>query len=334
MNPSTPTDRRSFLRAVAILAGSAVGLTDGPLTRAASLSYRSLGAGHAQDASMQLTLNPGRIGLSIGQMEAIELADRFGFDAVAPQADHLADLSEEGLAELRAELRTRNLVFSAASLQVEYDDDRETFRRDLLELPAFAEALARAGVHRVGTFIWPTHAERTYQENFELHVRRLQPIARILQNHGLRLGLEYVATPHLYESERYPFVHDMAETLDLIAEIGYQNVGLILDSWHWYMAQDGRDAILGLSPEDVVAVDLNDAPPGLSRDEQNDTTRRLPTTTGVIDLEAFLSALAEIGYAGPLRAEPFDDSLAEMGPEKAVARTAETMKAAMALVAP
>ena len=80
-----------------------------------------------------------------------------------------------------------------------------------------------------------------------------------------------------------------------------------------------------------MVVDLNDAP-DVPIAEQQDTVRRLPTTTGVIDLETFLTALGETGYTGPVRAEPFDDSLGEMGPEKAVARTAETMRAALDLL--
>ena len=280
---------------------------------------------------MTLALNPGRIGISVGQMEAIELADEYGFGAVTPDAGYLAGLGDSEMSALKDEMANRDLVFSAAGVPVQFREDRETFRRDLLDLPAHAKTLARAGVSRAGTWIMPTHAERTYHQNFELHARRLRPVARILQDHGIRFGLEYVASPDLYIRDRYPFVHDLAETMDLIGEIGYDNMGLVLDAWHWHFAEDGREALLDLSPEDVVVVDLNDAP-DVPIAEQQDTVRRLPTTTGVIDLETFLTALGETGYTGPVRAEPFDDSLGEMGPEKAVARTAETMRAALDLV--
>lgn len=280
-----------------------------------------------------MALNPGRLGLSVGQTEAIELADRFEFDAVAPDVDFLGGLTDEEMNRLQTDLRERDLVFSAAGVPVQFREDRETFRRDLLALPAFAKTLARAGVSRAGTYLMPTHDERTYHENFRLHVERLRPIARILQDHGVRFGLEYVASPDLYVRDRYPFVHDLAETRELIADVGYDNVGMVIDAWHWHFAEDGREALLGLSPEDVVVVDLNDAPAGVPRDEQRDGVRRLPTTTGVVDLEALLTALRQVGYAGPVRAEPFDASLAEMPVEKAVARTTETMKASFDLLA-
>lgn len=54
--------------------------------------------------------------------------------------------------------------------------------------------------------------------------------------------------------------------------------------------------------------------------------------TGVIDVGAFLRALAEIGYDGPVRAEPFNDVLRKMPREEGVAATARAMKNAFALL--
>jgi sugar phosphate isomerase/epimerase len=82
----------------------------------------------------------------------------------------------------------------------------------------------------------------------------------------------------------------------------------------------------------VVACDLNDAPAGIDIDQQLDGRRELPAATGVIDLKAFLSALVEIGYDGPIRAEPFNQPLRDMPDEQALAATAAAMKKAFALV--
>lgn len=110
------------------------------------------------------------------------------------------------------------------------------------------------------------------------------------------------------------------------------NVGFVLDSWHWYTAGETEEDLLTLANEDVVAVDLNDAPDGIPVDEQMDLRRRLPATTGVIDLRTFLGALVKMGYDGPVRAEPFDPTLRELPADEAVARTAEAMKRAFALI--
>ena len=47
---------------------------------------------------------------------------------------------------------------------------------------------------------------------------------------------------------RFPFVHTMAEMKELIAEIGRDNVGLVLDSWHWYTAGETDADMKALSP--------------------------------------------------------------------------------------
>ena len=120
------------------------------------------------------------------------------------------------------------------------------------------------------------------------------------------------------------------ESIGQLAEIGRKNVGLVLDSWHWYTAHEAEGDILALSAGDVVAVDLNDAPAGKAVDEQVDSQRELPCATGVIDAGAFLRALARIGYDGPVRAEPFNAALRALPPEEAVAATARAMKAAFA----
>jgi sugar phosphate isomerase/epimerase len=63
-----------------------------------------------------------------------------------------------------------------------------------------------------------------------------------------------------------------------------------------------------------------------------DSARELPLATGVIDVPAFLRALAAIGYDGPVRAEPFNEPLRKMPPAEAVAATAVAMKRAMSMI--
>ena len=131
---------------------------------------------------------------------------------------------------------------------------------------------------------------------------------------------------------KFPFIRTMAEARELIAAIGEANVGLVLDSFHWYCAGDTVEDILALDKSDVVACDLNDARADLSRDEQIDGTRELPGASGVIDLKAFLGALVEIGYDGPVRAEPFNKTLNEMDNEAAAKVNYEAMRKAFDLV--
>lgn len=62
------------------------------------------------------------------------------------------------------------------------------------------------------------------------------------------------------------------------------------------------------------------------------TTRELPAATGVIDVRAFLNALAAIGYDGPVRAEPFNRELNALDNEAAVQATTAAMKKAFTMI--
>jgi sugar phosphate isomerase/epimerase len=78
-----------------------------------------------------------------------------------------------------------------------------------------------------------------------------------------------------------------------------------------------------------VAVDLNDAPAGIPREQQIDGQRELPAATGVIPVASFLGALRKVGYDGPVRAEPFNKALNAMDNDAACAATISALRKAI-----
>jgi sugar phosphate isomerase/epimerase len=316
---TTPLSRRRFVQTCA-----AAGLAAG-LARAARPDD-----GPPRKFTMDLVC--GALGVKADQAEAIRLAKAHGFESVAPDPEYLAALDDGKLRDLRAEMEAANLVWGAAALPIEFRGDDATFRAGMERLPALAKGLERAGATRVGTWLSPASNDLTYRANFARHVERLGAVADALGEHGQRLGLEYVGPKTAWASARYPFVHTLAECRELIDAIGRPNVGVLLDSWHWYTAGDTADDLRALSGRDVIACDLNDAPAGIPVDQQVDSRRELPCATGVIDLKAFLTALVAIGYDGPVRAEPFNAALRAMPPEAAVAATAASLRKAFALI--
>jgi hypothetical protein len=291
------------------------------------------GAAHGAAArKFTIDLVCGNIGVRARLPEAMALAHEFEFESVAPDAGYLKALSDSQLAELREDLKTKKLVWGAASLGVDFRGGVESFQNGLKGLSEDAKALERAGASRVGTWISPGHSALTYLSNFKQHVSRLREIGKILSDHGLRLGLEYVGPKTSWSATKYPFIHTMAEIRELIAAIDQPNTGLVLDSWHWYTAHETESDLLGLKGSEVICCDLNDAPKGILIDQQKDNTRDLPCATGVIDLKVFLGALVKIGFDGPVRAEPFKAELQRLPQKEAVDRTAKSMKRAVQLV--
>ena len=79
-------------------------------------------------------------------------------------------------------------------------------------------------------------------------------------------------------------------------------------------------------------MDANDAPKGVAREDQLDNNRQLPASTGVIPIKDFLQALMAIGYDGPVRAEPFNQTLSDLGNDTACQATIDSLKKAVALL--
>jgi sugar phosphate isomerase/epimerase len=227
-------------------------------------------------------------------------------------------------------MREQHVAWAIAGLPVEFRKDDASFTDSMKTFPAFAAGLKRAGVVNVTTWISPASPDRIYPENLRTHARRLSESAAVLQDQGIRLGLEYVAPKTLWSAQRFPFVHTMAEMKNLIAEIARPNVGFVLDSWHWYTAGESKKDLLTLRGDRVVSVDLNDAPAGIPVDQQVDSRRELPASTGVIDVSAFLGALKEIGYTGPVRVEPFNEAVRRMPPEQAISAAKAALDKAFA----
>ncbi len=316
-------ERREFFRQ-SVRAGAAV-------AGAAWLRQSHAASGEAK-RRMTIDLVPGMIGVRASLDELVELAARNGFESVAPSSSALAGKSDDELKSILANLKSKKLIWGAAGLPGNFWSSEEEFQKSLRALPGKAATLQRAGVTRVGTWINPSHGSLTYLENFKRHAQRLGAIARVLGDHGLRIGLEYIGTKTLWTRSLYPFVHTLKEARELIAAIDVKGVGVVLDSWHWYCARETADDLMVLKNEDIVAVDLNDAPAGIPIGEQRDNRRELPAATGVIDISSFLTTLNKLGYDGPVRAEPFNQALNELGNEEAAAATAKAIKKALAQI--
>ena len=220
-------------------------------------------------------------------------------------------------------MKEKGIRYGAAGLPVEFRRDEERFRTDLAQLPKRARLLSQLGVTRVATWILPGHNEMTYLEHFKLLETRFREMANVLKDHGIRFGLEFVGPRTTRMRFRYAFACAQRDMMELVNAVGTGNVGLLLDSWHWYTSHGTLDEMMQLSNKDIVHVHVNDAPSGVEVDQQIDNRRGLPVTTGVIDMKGFINALVKIGYDGPVEVEPFDQELRKMEPEAAVQKTAD-----------
>ncbi len=280
---------------------------------------------------MLKTLMPVALGIAdLPLPEAIVLARDTGFAAVTVDIRVSAKLAaERGLSSVIQLFQEAAIAPAHWSIPVAYRHD-ERYADDLRTLPALAALGHDLGCPRATTGVVPGSDERPFAENLTWHVERLRPIAELLAEAGCRLGIEFIGPKTFRQPYRYEFIYSLEEAMRLAAAIGTGNVGILLDAWHLYTSHGSNDEILDLNANDVVVVHVNDAPAGIPPDDQIDSARALPLATGVIDLVGFMAALKQIGFTGPVMAEPFSQQLNDLAkddPEAAATETARSMTA-------
>lgn len=281
----------------------------------------------------KIALNPGIIGVKSNFAETLDYAIKYGYEAISPFTQEVMDTySGSQLADILAKMKSHNISYDATNIPVEFRQSKTRFNDDFKNLRKFVQTMERQGASRINTWIISSHNELTYSENMRQHAYRLGECAKVMKDHGVSLGLEYLGMRTLLSAGRYPFVASMKEGKELIAAIGQSNVGFVLDSFHWYTANDTLEDIRTLKPEDIITVDINDARAGFTRLSQEDGKRELPLATGVINIKDFLQGLLDIGYDGPVRTEPFNQVLNDMENEAALQTNITAFRKALALV--
>jgi sugar phosphate isomerase/epimerase len=319
---SRAISRRTFCRS-AIAAAAAIQFA-GPSVEASRTKnkvkfYKNLAGGH--------------IGVRANQHLALEYAVKYGFDSITPSLGEFENKSAAEIGEWAATMKEKGIRYGCSGLPVEFRRDEDRFKRELAALPKKAGVLKQMGVTRTATWITPGHRQLTYLQHFKLLERRFREVAKVLSDNDLRLGLEFVGPRTSRARSRFPFICTQLGMMELAEAIGTGNVGLLLDSWHWYTSHGTVEELLQLSNKDIVHVHVNDAPSGIDVDQQMDNRRQLPVTSGVIDMKGFVNALVKIGYDGPVEREPFDQELRKMEDGAALQKTIESLDRLWDLIA-
>jgi len=284
---------------------------------------------------MYANLSPGCVGISgLSFQQLVDLARKTGFAGIDPPTGEFANTDPRKLDDMR---KAAGLKWGCFGLPVEFRKDDAAFARTFAPLQKLAQQCAAAGVHRCSTWILPGSNDLEFKANFAAHRDRLAQCAKVLANNNIRLGLEFVGPKTLRDQIKYTFIHTldgMLELADAVADTAGlpRKVGLLLDEFHWYTSgATAQDIVKKLPNDRIVLVHVNDARPGRSREQQVDNERALPCSTGVIDARAFMGALKQVGYDGPLSAEPFMPELAKQPPEATAQQVLASIQRLLAL---
>ncbi len=246
----------------------------------------------------------------------IRIAAEAGFEGVDLLVRDLVRQGNE-VATLRKRMDDLGLRGGAFPLPLDWKRDEVSFRAELAELPRFAEAAARLGLTRTGTWVLPETplrpedpAEKAahFAEITAWHVDRLGSIAEVFSRFSIRLGLEVIGVASFRTGDGWPFVTRMAE---LEAPLGalfhsHPSVGVLADVFHLHAADEPVDAALAWGIDRVIWAHVADLPATSNGNRASivDADRGLPGESGWVGVAGFLKRLQEAGYDGPVTAEP------------------------------
>lgn len=264
----------------------------------------------------------GAIGVAADFEQSLAYAQLGGYQGIDVPLGEIGPVVDvEGPEGIKARFAETGLQMGSIGFPASWQGREEEWATSLQNLPAYCKWAQLLGATRSATWVPSWSEERTWRENMKFHVHRFQPIAEIMGEYHLRLGLEFLGPQTLRRGKKFGFIHTLDAMLELADKIGTGNVGLLLDAWHWYTSGGEVCDLLNLTNADVVYVHINDAPVGVALEEQMDGVRMVSGESGVIDLAGFLGALKAIGYDGPVTPEPFSQKVREMPAEEAVSYT-------------
>ncbi|MCI0372092.1 MAG: sugar phosphate isomerase/epimerase, partial [candidate division NC10 bacterium] len=151
-------------------------------------------------------------------------------------------------------------------------------------------------------------------------VRVLRALGGIAARHGVRVALEFLG-----------FADCSVNTLEacwrVVKRVNRPNVGLVLDTFHFYAGNSSLRSVAALDPRKLFMVHLNDVMPG-PRARLHDA-RRLYPGDGVLPLASILRALRAVGYAGPFSVEIFQPRYWRQDPMQVAATAYRKARAAL-----
>ncbi len=275
---------------------------------------------------MYKDLNIEYLGISGRQNELIELTLSYGFKGFNLDIEQFAQQVErDGLDSARRLIDSARLRLSTFKLPVDVDTNEPDYQDQLTALKKSASLASSLGCKVCRAVAPPAGDALAYHDHFELSRRRFSEIAEVLAEFDISLGLELLAASSHREGRGYPFIHRVDTLMMLLKTINLPNVGLVLDIWNWHVAGATVEQLSLLDPGDIVALELADADSEPGDDSACESTRRLPGETGKIDAEAYLRAVAEHGFDGPVTAKPHPSQFEGLSRDAIAKQTGESI---------
>jgi sugar phosphate isomerase/epimerase len=142
---------------------------------------------------------------------------------------------------------------------------------------------------------------------FDEAVAGLGTLCDLAAERGLRITFEFL-----------PFtgVPTIGDAVRLVEATDRENLGFVLDTWHWFRQPDGPhvETLRSIPPERIHLFQLNDAPAQPSENLMVESMSRLLPGEGAIDHVGLIEVLDEMGADPVVISEVFSGTLAALDP--------------------
>ena len=193
-------------------------------------------------------LSPRALGISGSQSELIESALSFGFRGLDLDIIEFAEQAKShGLAHAKRLLDSAKLQIGGFLLPTRWQEDDATFRTDLAQLSELLTALLMRACAAALTWVDPASDLQPFHQNFETSRKRLTELAKLLEGHGIRLGLGFNASPQARVGRTFEFIHTLDAPLFLVTGVPAKNLGIIVDLWDLHVSGGSLDAVRKLA---------------------------------------------------------------------------------------
>jgi len=180
-------------------------------------------------------------------LKYVKKVSDLGFDVLEVGAAGIVNMTDEDLYALKAEAEKYNITLTAGiGLPKEYDvssPDEKVRQNGIDFMKKILHALHKAGIHKIGGTIysyWPVDYTKPInkQEARKQSIKSMKELADYASQYEITLLIET-----LNRFEQF-LVNDAKEAVELVEDIGKDNVKVMLDTFHMNIEEDSiGDAI-------------------------------------------------------------------------------------------
>ncbi|MEO8410325.1 MAG: sugar phosphate isomerase/epimerase family protein [Propionivibrio sp.] len=224
----------------------------------------------------------------------IRIAKEAGFAGLEMAGTKVHDYLESGLEPelVVAALRQNGMQMISINdvAHVERTDDA-SIHQMLTETEALSQFSQKVGCTCIQLVPLLALEKRPWPEIRQLTAINIRRIADLGAEYGVRFQLEPVA---------WSPIHSLAQSLELIDEVGRDNFGMVIDFWHlWYGGKTTPDDVARMDRKHIYNIHFGDGkknPPGTVCDETD--LRGHYVGDGDIPVADWVDAVKASGYQG------------------------------------